>query len=246
MSEPAAGGEDPVSDGRRKREPAFNLPSIIIVLIILCAGLHLLRTQFLTWQQDDELILRAAFIPIRYSGPYVLDLFALTSPVTYAFLHGDVAHLAINMIWLAAFGSPLANRLAAPRFLLFWIVTACSAALVHFLVHSSDPVPLVGASGAISGMMGAAARFGFRTDRWSGHPVFSGPRLSVRGALSSRIVIVFLTVWLVINLVVGLDILAPGGASRIAWEAHIGGFAAGFFGIAALDSRGDDQMAARR
>ena len=115
--------------------------------------------------QDFELLVYAAFIPIRYSGQFPLDLYAFTSPVTYSLLHGGWAHLAINMIWLAAFGSPLANRLGAARFVLFWVATSIAAAALHYVLHMTDQSPLVGASGAISGMMGAAARFGFRIDR---------------------------------------------------------------------------------
>ena len=64
------------------------------------------------------------------------------------------------MITTAAFGSPLANRIGALRFVTFWIATSVAAAGLHYVLHMTDQSPLVGASGAISGMMGAAARFG--------------------------------------------------------------------------------------
>jgi membrane associated rhomboid family serine protease len=76
-----------------------------------------------------------AFVPIRYTGGYELDVFALTSLVTYSFLHGDWTHIAVNMIWLAAFGSPLATRLGVWRFAAFWIVASIAAAGLHFLLH---------------------------------------------------------------------------------------------------------------
>jgi membrane associated rhomboid family serine protease len=84
-------------------------------------------------------------------------------------------------------------------------------------------------------MMGAAARYGFRTDRRAGKPVFGGQRLSISAALTSRNVVVFLAVWMVVNLIAGLGLLTPGIDSRIAWEAHIGGFLAGFFCVAIFD-----------
>ena len=89
------------------------------------------------------------------------------------------------MIWLAAFGSPLANRLGAARFVLFWVATSVAAAAMHYVLHMTDQSPLVGASGAISGMMGAAARFGFRIDRSSGQGAFGGPVLPVSIVLRS-------------------------------------------------------------
>lgn len=218
-----------------RREPVFNLPAAVLVLIAACTGLHLVREYLLTVEQDIDLLLRAAFFPIRYSGAFEIDLYALTSTVTYAFLHGGFAHLIINMIWLAAFGSPLANRFGAFRFVLFWIFTALAAAAMHYVIYPLDPAPLVGASGAVSGMMGAAARYGFRTGRIGGKPIFAGRRLSVAEALTSRTVVIFLAIWMAVNLISGLGFLTPDMENPIAWEAHIGGFAAGFFLIAPFD-----------
>lgn len=236
MSEPVLDdGQEQAEAWRERREPVFNLPAVVVLLIVVCAGLHLVRTYVLTLDKDIALLLRTAFIPFRYSGAFEIDVYALTSPLTYAFLHGGFAHLIINMIWLAAFGSPLANRFGAPRFLLFWAFTALAAAALHYVIYSLDQAPLVGASGAVSGMMGAAARYGFRSDRLAGKPIFSGPRLSIGAALTSRTVVIFLAVWMVVNLIGGLGLLTPGMENPIAWEAHIGGFAAGFFCVALFD-----------
>lgn len=223
----------------RRREPAFNLPSVILALIAVCVGVHLLRVYVFGAPQDAGILLRFAFIPARYSGQYAFDLYALISPLTYAFLHGGALHLAINMIWLAAFGTPLANRIGAARFLAFWAATSLGAALLHYVMHPLDVAPVIGASGAVSGMMGAAARFAFRIDRSSGRPAFAGPVLPIPLVLRSRAAVVFLAVWMVVNLVTGL---ASGGVlegPQIAWEAHIGGFIVGFFGIFLFDRRAD-------
>lgn len=217
--------------GELPREPVFNMPGIVVLLIAVCAGVYLLQTYVLTDRQYFELLVRGAFIPIRYSGQYALEVYAFTSPITYAFLHGSFAHLAVNMIWLAAFGTPLANRLGNLRFLLFWIVTGLAAVGLHYVLHPLDQAPLVGASGAISGMMGAAARFGFRASKVTGRSSFDGPLLLIADVFRSRTVVTFLAVWMVTNLAIGLIGFAPGAGDRIAWEAHIGGFAAGFFGI---------------
>ena len=144
----------------------------MLALIGICVVVHLVSAYVLTEDQFLLLLINAAFIPIRYSGQFALDVSAFTSPFTYAFLHGSLAHLAINMIWLAAFGSPLANRLGAAGSCWFWAVTSLAAAALHYVLHMIDQAPLVGASGAISGMMGAAARFGFRIDRSHGRAAF--------------------------------------------------------------------------
>jgi membrane associated rhomboid family serine protease len=117
------------------RQPVFNLPVVVTALIVACALMHLLRAYVLTPAQDLELIVRFAFIPLRYSGEYVIDIYAWLSPVTYAFLHGDIVHLAVNMIWLAAFGSPLANRIGSRVSRLFWAATSLAAVGLHYVLH---------------------------------------------------------------------------------------------------------------
>lgn len=220
-----------------RREPVFNLAAVVVALIAVCVGVHLIRYYVLDVEQDWGVILRFAFIPVRYSGAFSLDVYSFVSLLTYSFLHGGLAHLAINMVWLAAFGSPLANRIGTARFLLFWAATALGAVALHFVLYPDSATPLVGASGAISGMMGAAARFAFRIDRAAGRPAFAGRILSIPEVFRSRQAVTFLVVWLAVNLLVGLGVGAPGEDSQIAWEAHIGGFVVGFFALRLFDRR---------
>lgn len=234
-AEPAAQAE---SDFRApRREPVFNLPASVIAIIALCVAVHLVRVYMLSAEQDLDLLVRAAFIPIRYSGRFDLEVWAFTSPFTYTFLHGGFAHLAVNSIWLAAFGAPLANRLGTWRFLAFFAVTGVAAAFFFWAIHPLTQAPLVGASGAISGMMGAAARFAFRIDRSSGRAAFGGPLLPFGAVLRSRTAVTFLAVWMVVNLITGVIGFVPGNEAQIAWEAHIGGLLAGFFGLRFFDRK---------
>ncbi|MBT1154237.1 rhomboid family intramembrane serine protease [Aminobacter anthyllidis] len=240
MSEPATPRDNPdeiIEAEPQRREPIFNLPGIVIAVIAACVAIHLIRVYILNPDQDFALLVRAAFIPARYSGQYAVEMWAFTSPLTYAFLHGGFPHLILNMVWLAAFGSPLANRLGVARFSAFFAVTSLAAVALHYVLHSTDVAPLVGASGAISGMMGAAARFSFQIDRSQGKPAFSGAPLPIRDVLRSRTAMTFLGVWMVINLVTGLVGFTPGVDNQIAWDAHIGGFLAGFLGIRFFDRR---------
>jgi len=218
-----------------RREPVFNLPPVVLAVIVLCIGIHVLRAYWLTPDQDFAVLLRAAFIPIRYSGQFELDVWAFTSPFTYTFLHGSFIHVAVNMIWLAAFGSPLANRIGTARFAAFFAVTGLASAFFFWAIHPLAQAPLVGASGSISGMMGAAARFAFQIDRSSGKAAFAGTPLPFGAVLRSRSAVTFLAVWMVINLVTGLVGFVPGNEDQIAWEAHIGGFLAGFLGLRLFD-----------
>jgi membrane associated rhomboid family serine protease len=241
MSEPVTSNGDATEQSEVRREPIFNLPGVVVVLVAICTLIHVLRMYVLSTEQDLALLVNTAFVPVFYSGRFDIDISSFISPFTYAFLHGSFLHLAVNMIWLAAFGSPLANRLGVVRFLLFWAFTSLCAALLHYVLHMTDQSPLIGASGAISGMMGAAARFGFQIDRRSGKTAFAGRPMPVAAVFRSRSAVTFLAVWMVVNLVTGLVSFAPGVDDVIAWEAHIGGFLAGFLCIDWFDRqhRGD-------
>ena len=143
--------EDDVPQQEDERQPVFNIPAVVVALTVACVIIHLVRLYVLSVEQDIGLLLRAAFIPIRYSGQFDLDIYAFTSPFTYTLLHGSVVHLAINMVWLAAFGSPLANRLGVGRFLLFWAATGVAAAVSTNPLHMVDQSPQIGASGHTTG-----------------------------------------------------------------------------------------------
>lgn len=218
-----------------RREPVFNLPGVVVALIGICAAIHACSFYLLSNDAYFELLYYAAFIPLRYSGGFPVDIGSVVSPVTYSLLHGSLMHLVVNMVWLAAFGSPLANRLGAARFLLFWAAASLGAVAAHYAIYPLSPAPLVGASGAISGMMGAAARFAFRIDRSSGRPCFGGPVLPIVAVLRSRGAVAFLAIWMIVNMVTGLLGAIPGLEGGIAWEAHIGGFLVGFFLIGFFD-----------
>lgn len=217
-----------------RREPLLNLPGIVLLLMMLCVALHVLRVHILSEDRAIDMIVYGAFIPLRYTGGYPLDLTAFTSPLTASLLHAGWTHLAVNMVWLAIFGSPLATRIGAMRFVLFWCVTSLCAAALHFTAHPSDAVPMLGASGAISGMMGAAARFGFAVDRRARLPVYNGRLLSVGETLAHRGTLVFLLAMLLLNIAAGFG-FGSGPDGAIAWEAHIGGLLGGFFLIPLFD-----------
>lgn len=217
------------ASGSRHREPVFNIPGIVLTIIAACAIIHAVRYYVLDPETDYAILLRFAFIPARWTGEFGIDIYAFVSPFTYAFLHGSIAHLVINSIWLATFGSPLANRLGPSRFAVFWLVTSFLSAVAYFALHVHDVVPVIGASGAISGMMGAAARFGFQTANIGRKRAFAGPVLPLGLVMRSRTVLAFLAVWFAANFLAGIGAFGTPAGASVAWEAHIGGFFAGFF-----------------
>lgn len=218
-----------------RREPVFNLPFIVTAAVVVCVAVHLIRVYALSAGQNYLVMLHGAFFPVRYSGGYDLDLFAFTSPFTSSLMHASWLHLGLNMVWLVAFGSPLANRIGPLRFVLFWAVCVIGSLALHFVSKPDDLVPVVGASGAISGMMGAAARFGFRIDRSSGEAGFAGPRMTLMQTLMHKQAVIFLGVWLLINLAAGAGLDLSGSDGSIAWEAHIGGMLTGLLLIGLFD-----------
>lgn len=217
------------------RPPAINLPPVVVLLTLALVAVHGGR-QLLSPAADDWVVLAFAFIPARYGEVAALLpggwAACVWSPVTHAFLHADAVHLGVNLIWMASFGGPLARRFGTLRFLFVAAVSAAAGAGVHYLTHPTDEALVIGASGAVSGMMAATARFAFAPggplagNRSPGAYLMPAePLLAVLGRSRA---LGFILIWFAVNLLFGLaGGLVPGASGPIAWEAHIGGFLAG-------------------
>ncbi|MDP9196457.1 MAG: rhomboid family intramembrane serine protease, partial [Pseudomonadota bacterium] len=137
------------------RQPMLNLPPMVQALI-LTSILVFAITWFLSDDAWTELMMRWAFIPARYGeDPASLD--AVLSPFTSLFLHGGFLHLGINMVSLAAFGSGIERYLGSTRMLALYLLCGLAGSAVHLAFHWGSPVPVIGASGAISGLFGGLA-----------------------------------------------------------------------------------------
>ena len=160
--------------------------------------------------------------------------------ITHAFLHGGWTHVVVNALWLVAFGGAVDRRFGAARYLLLGAVSAIAGALAHMAIDPQSPLPLIGASGVVSGYTGAMARFAFATGgplgRWRapGDDSFRYPAAPLADFFRNRRALIFVGLWFGLNIVTGLA-ATPLGVSEepVAWMAHIGGFAAGFllFGL---------------
>ena len=228
---------------QRGREPILNLPRVVSGLLAAMILVQIVR-EFLSRGQDAWVLATFAFIPARYTAEG-LELpggigAAIWTPLTYAFLHGGWEHLAVNGIWLAAFGSALAWRFGPARFLAFSGLCAVAGAAAHLAFYGRDSIqPVVGASAAISGHMAAVCRFAFER----GGPLsfgsrsperFRAPARPLAQALSQSRVLVFLGVWFGLNLLFGA-VVSLGGGEPVAWQAHIGGFLAGLLAFPLFD-----------
>jgi membrane associated rhomboid family serine protease len=241
MSTELQGGQ-----GVTAREPILNVPAVIVGILAVLVAVHAARVFLLSPDADLEVLLLFAFIPGRYSGQFAGSLPGgwaadIWTFVTYSFLHADITHLALNGVWLLAFGSPLARRFGVVRFLAFFLATAAAGAAAHLLVHRGQLVPVIGASAVVSGTMAAAIRFAFQRGgplaAWRGEPAsYDVPAAPLTVALRDRRIVLFLLVWFGLNLLFGLTSWSLTGAEQpIAWEAHIGGFLVGLLLFSVFD-----------
>jgi membrane associated rhomboid family serine protease len=198
--------------GRGTGERAINLPPAVMWLIGINVGVQLLR-ELLTEETDNAIILTLGLVPAAYTSGNADLLTQIVAPITYQFLHGGWLHLGINMVTLAAFGAPVERLLGVRRFVLFYLTAGIVAGFVQVLLYPDSPDPVIGASGAISG-------------------VFGGVLMLMRyvGSLPSLLPVA--GIWIGLNVFFGVFGGMPGaGGEQVAWAAHVGGFIYGLLAI---------------
>jgi membrane associated rhomboid family serine protease len=204
------------------REPALRAPASVLVLIGLIVVAHAARVLS---PMSDAIVNRYALDPIVYSAatlkaigaaaPGWFDL--VVPPLSHIFLHAGLLHLAVNSVWLLAFGPVVARRFGAVGFYLFFLACGLGGAIGFVALDWGQDVGAIGASGAISGLMAAAIRM----------MRLRGPDEPLEPLLSSQ-VLIFTAIWLATNLAAGLTGLgATGPGETIAWQDHLGGYIAG-------------------
>lgn len=203
----------PRSPDPRQHQPLLNIPPATLGLLIANLVVQLVLSVLpllLSIPPDDVIdavIGYFGFIPARFTEVQPFEWWAIVTPITYQFLHGGWTHFLVNMVALLAFGAGVEQVTGARRMLVFSLLCGVVAAGVHFAVYPTSPVPIVGASGAISGLFGAVLR--------------------TRLALGARALWPLVALWIVMNVISG-QMGMPGNPDQpIAWVAHIGGFVAG-------------------
>ena len=166
--------------------------------------------------------LRYGLIPATITGEAALSPEVAAIPpwatlITSMFLHGGVMHLVMNMLFLGIFGDNVEDAMGHRRFVLFYVVCGAAAALTHVVIAPGMTTPMIGASGAISGILGAYLIL--HPKAWVTFLVFVFPfTLPAWILLGGWFVIQFLS--------------ALGGGGGVAWWAHVGGFVAGMLLVA--------------
>ncbi|MBI5789353.1 MAG: rhomboid family intramembrane serine protease [Candidatus Schekmanbacteria bacterium] len=216
----------------KDNNPTRTFPYITIILIVL-NGLVFINQLLLNPAAEKMFIYSFGAIPYEFKAmervvpfrpfPFPLSIF------TSMFVHGNLLHILGNMLYLWIFGDNIEDRVGHGSFVFFYLLCGLIGAATHISLSPNSTVPMIGASGAISGIMGAYMLL---------YPHAKVSTLIFFGFFI-RIVelpaVFVLGYWILIQLLNGSQMLGlnlPGG---VAWFAHIGGFLGGLFLVPFLD-----------
>jgi membrane associated rhomboid family serine protease len=204
------GPETPGEAPPPARERMFNAPWPVLAIVVVIVAGYALQARL---APGDEGIRQWAFAPADLDHGRWIGL------ITVMFVHGGWPHALMNALAALAFGAPVA-RLMGPGikgpvlFFVFYLACGVIATLGYTAVHLHSAEPMVGASGAIAGLMGGAMRL-------------LGPQARPLAPIFSRLVLSFGASWLVVNALMAIFGGPFMAGATIAWEAHIAGFVAG-------------------
>jgi membrane associated rhomboid family serine protease len=202
----------------KDNNPTSRLPIVTLTLIAVNAVVFL--TQAIVPQGLEMAVMRFGAVPydivhFRAAAAAEAAFPPLLTLLTSMFLHGSLFHLLGNMLYLWIFGNNIEDRLGPVRFTLFYLLSGVAAALAHIATQPGSHIPMIGASGAIAGVLGAY---------WA---LFPHARVKVFVFLIFFIEVVSVPAGLVLGLWFVMQIFNVGMGGGVAWFAHIGGFLAG-------------------
>ena len=198
--------------------PSRTTPVVTIALIV--ANALVFFYQLALGPDVQEFVNEYGLIPAAFS---------FVTVITSMFLHGGFLHFGGNMLYLWIFGDNVEDRMGHGRFLVFYLLCGAAAALTQTVADPSSIVPMVGASGAIAGVMGAYFVLYPRSRILTLVPIFFFIQLIEVPA------IFFLGLWFLMQFISGVGSIATASgepAGGIAFWAHVAGFVAGLGGVA--------------
>lgn len=202
------------------KSPGF--PYVNITLIVLNVLIFLY--EYTLGENMNVFIFRWGLIPVNVfsSSPDMTITDRFYPFLTSMFLHAGWLHLIGNMLFLYIFGDNVEGRVGHIKYLIFYIICGLAAAVFQFMTNTHSVIPMVGASGAISGILGAYITFYPRSRILTLVPVFFFIQLIHIPAA------VFILIWFLIQFLSGLGTLnIPKETGGVAFWAHVGGFVAG-------------------
>jgi len=202
----------------RDSTPSKHFPVITVLLIIINIYIFYLETKL--GAQLEEFIYSFGMIPANYYN-YQTFLTGYYPFLTSIFLHGSWMHVIGNMWILWLFGDNVEDRMGKGRFLFFFLLCGIAAGISHFLVNPASTIPVVGASGAVAGVMGAYFLMFHNAKVLTYIPPFFLINLPAW---------IYLGLWIISQLWSGtVGLFTSVQYEQIAFWAHVGGFAAGMF-----------------
>ena len=226
----------PQNAPQQGREPVFLLPGDVTAVIGVLVAIHIASTLVLNQAGQAQLVFWFAFQPLRIIAGLddpSLAVPLIWTPFSHALLHAGWEHLLINAAWFAIFATPVSRRYGAGPMLAIFFVSAAAGAALFAATTLYSGAYLVGASGGVAGLTGAAMRFIFQPvivaqQPETGERVILGRRLASFGDLwQDTRARFFILIWVVLNAAVPLLPMLTGMEVSVAWQAHLGGFLAG-------------------
>jgi membrane associated rhomboid family serine protease len=197
--------------------PSRSFPIVNLIIIFICSVIWLYEVSLEEYEFND-FIYNFGLVPVEvFSKPYQL--------FTHMFLHGSWLHIIGNMWFLWVFGDNVEDRLGKFKYLLFYVLSGLGAAVIQSLVSfltGAVHVPMVGASGAISGVLGAYLYLFPHARILALVPIFFFLTFMELPA------VFFIGMWVFIQIINGLVTLPFASMGGVAWFAHIGGFFVGY------------------
>ncbi len=218
----------------RDENPTVRTPVLTVGLIGLCILVFFLQMGAGP-EEQGTIVYRFGLVPAVFFGhgrlaPEIGAMPAMLTLFTSMFLHGGWMHLGSNMLFLWIFGNNIEDVLGHVRFIIFYVLSGVAAGFAQMLVDTSSAVPMIGASGAIAGILAAYMllfpKAKVVTLIWLGFFVTT-VRISA---------VWFLGIWLAMQWLNALG--GPEGGGGVAWWAHLGGFGAGLLLILVLKPGG--------
>lgn len=203
--------------------PNKTFPSTTWSIIALCGIIFLFETT-LSQELLEKLIYYFGIVPVEYTKRYGkhIPLIYYLSFLTTMFLHGGWLHFLGNMWFLKIFGSKVEDRMGHGRFLVFYLISGILASMFFIYFSPRSSMPVIGASGAIAGVMGAYYVMFPRARILTFIPIFIIPWFIELPA------VFFLGWWFLLQLFSGtIAQVLPDAGDGVAWWGHIGGFIVG-------------------
>lgn len=201
----------------RDEIPTRRIPVINYIFIALNVIVFIF--QIILGTEEQSLVYEFALIPVNFTTG--ISLGDITDVFTSMFMHGGLAHIGGNMLYLWIFGDNVEDSMGRGRYILFYLLGGVIASLAHILTNPSSQIPTVGASGAIAAVLGAYLVLYPRSRVLTIIPLGFFMRMRMVPA------VLVLGLWFVLQLLPGVLSLGGPDVGGVAFWAHIGGFVTG-------------------